>query len=437
MPVLGFVKYSVKIGDRNYDQEFIVIKQLIPEIILGRDFLSTYKLAITWGKEGILELKDEQETAILTAEEVTEYPAVSLAKIEIPARTGVVVPVNVNLPPFAVKTLFTFNPRVLTDGIDPNCLVYPLDYATIRGGYQKSAQLLVNLSQEPMKIREGTLIGHYVREDSEDVFITEENLFDINVTEPWSTEPLEEEIFRGTGKGFISSPADIDPREPIKLKDAKVDAIYKEDFEKLCQEFDDVFSRDSADLGKTPLLKMDIPTGDNPPVCQRPYTLALKHIQWVQEEIETLEKAGIITKSISPWASPIVIVPKKTTPGEPPRRRMCVDYRMLNQLLPKVDKAHSKAKGILTLVPLPKIDEIYAKLEGSTIYSTFDMRSGYYHLELSLESQPKSAFVVGGTKRRQVGIQKMSIRPYTSSSLFPNASKQSIGRTELYFWVPR
>ena len=77
---------------------------------------------------------------------------------------------------------------------------------------------------------------------------------------------------------------------------------------------------------------------------------------------------------------------------------MCVDYRMLNQLLPKVNKAHSKAKGILTLVPLPKIDEIYTKLEGSTIYSTFDMRSGYYHLELNPESQLKSAFVVGGQK---------------------------------------
>ena len=49
-------------------------------------------------------------------------------------------------------------------------------------------------------------------------------------------------------------------------------------------------------------------------------------------------------------------------------------------------------------MPLPKIDEIYAKLEGSTIYSTFDMRSGYYHLELNEESQPKSAFVVGGPK---------------------------------------
>ena len=133
-------------------------------------------------------------------------------------------------------------------------------------------------------------------------------------------------------------------------------------------------------------------------MSQRPYGLALKHVQWVQEEIETLEKAGVITKSISPWASPIVIVPKKTSPGEPPRRRMCVDYRMLNSLLPKVEKAHTKAKGVLTLVPIPKIDEIYARLEGSAVCSTFDMRSGYYHLELTPESQPKSAFVVGGPK---------------------------------------
>ena len=56
-------------------------------------------------------------------------------------------------------------------------------------------------------------------------------------------------------------------------------------------------------------------------------------------------------------------------------------------------KAFSKAKGNLTLVPLPKIDEIYTRLKGSNIYSTFDMRSGYYHMVLSEKSRPKSAFV--------------------------------------------
>ena len=56
-------------------------------------------------------------------------------------------------------------------------------------------------------------------------------------------------------------------------------------------------------------------------------------------------------------------------------------------------KAFSKAKGILTLVPLPKIDEIYARLKASNIYSTFDMRSGYYYMVLSEKSRPKSLFV--------------------------------------------
>ena len=131
-------------------------------------------------------------------------------------------------------------------------------------------------------------------------------------------------------------------------------------------------------------------------VCQspqKPYTLPLKHTTWVQRELEILEKASVIVRSVSPWASPIVLVPKRTAPGEPLKRRLCVDYQALNSLLPPVKKAFSKAKGVLTLVPLPKIDEIYARLKGSNIYSTFDMRSGYYHMVLSEKSRHKSAFV--------------------------------------------
>ena len=58
-----------------------------------------------------------------------------------------------------------------------------------------------------------------------------------------------------------------------------------------------------------------------------------------------------------------------------------------------MQKAHSKAKGVLTLVPLPQIDHIYARLRGSQIFSTFDLRSGYHHMELSPEARAKSAFV--------------------------------------------
>ena len=88
-----------------------------------------------------------------------------------------------------------------------------------------------------------------------------------------------------------------------------------------------MFSENSGDIGRTSLIKIDIDTGDNPPACQQPYTLPLKHAEWVKKELNILEAAGIIVGSVSPWASPIVVVPKRSAPGEPPKRRMCVDYR--------------------------------------------------------------------------------------------------------------
>ena len=197
-------------------------------------------------------------------------------------------------------------------------------------------------------------------------------------------------------KKFITSPAQIESQRRVKLQNAPITDEIRSNLKELCNRYTDIFSKSSEDIGHTPLLKMEIDTGDSPPVFQKPYSLPLKHVEWVTKELEILEKAGVISRSVSPWASPIVIVPKKSEPGEPPRRRMYVDYRVLNSLLPPVNKAHSRAKGILTLVPLPKIDEIYAQLRGSKVYSAIDMRSGYFHLGLSEEAKPKTAFVPGG-----------------------------------------
>ena len=138
---------------------------------------------------------------------------------------------------------------------------------------------------------------------------------------------------------------------------------------------------------------MDIDTGDSPPVSSRPYTLALKHHRWVQEEIETLKRAGIITKSMSPWASPIVMAPKKSQPGEPPKKRLCIDFRKINDLQQKVIM-EGKSKGCLSLIPLPKIDEMYTKLKGAKFFLTIDLRSGYYHIALGKDSRAKTAFVM-------------------------------------------
>ena len=110
------------------------------------------------------------------------------------------------------------------------------------------------------------------------------------------------------------------------------------------------------------MVTMHVDMGDSPPICEKPYTLPLKHYSWVQQEIETLEHAGVIKKSISPWASLIIIVPKKSAPGEPPRHRMCMDFCRINELQPKtqrVDK-QTNTQGNLSLIV-----EMYASLHGA------------------------------------------------------------------------
>ena len=119
----------------------------------------------------------------------------------------------------------------------------------------------------------------------------------------------------------------------------------------------------------------------------------MKHYEWVQREIESLERAGVITKSMSKWASPIVVVPKKSAPGVPPKRRLCVDFRKVNELQQEVITA-GKSKGQISIHPLPKIDEMYAKLKGAKVFSTIDLRSGYHHIALGKSSRAKTAFVM-------------------------------------------
>ena len=191
---------------------------------------------------------------------------------------------------------------------------------------------------------------------------------------------------------FISSPADVPGPHKVQLQDKDTTTDIRQKFEELYEEYREAFSKNNEDIGRTKLVKMDIDTGDSPPVSSRPYTLPLKHYEWVQREIESLECAGVITKSMSKWASPIVIVPKKSAPGESPKRRLCVDFRKVNELQQEVITA-GKTKGQISIHPLPKIDEMYVKLKGAKVFSTIDLRSGYHHITLGKSSRAKTAFV--------------------------------------------
>ena len=309
--------------------------------------------------------------------------------ITVPGRRLAVIRVSIEMNEAMDGQMFEVKSNFLLTNEHPNLIIMPMLHQ-VTGEKQEYIPLtLLNLAEdEAVYLKKGEILGHL-----EPCPITIEEI----VKEDWSNSEEshgeEESSELPLEKKFITLPAEVNTHRRVNLQDAQVSAKYREQFKQLCKEFEDIFSKDSTDIGKTPLITMDTDTGDSPPVCQKPYNLPLKHREWVQKELETLERAGVIVRSISPWASPIVIVPKKTEPGEPPRRRLCVDYRVINSLLPEVQKAHSKAKGVLTLVPLPQIDHIYARLRGSKIFSTFDLRSGYHHMALSLEARAKSTFV--------------------------------------------
>ena len=177
---------------------------------------------------------------------------------------------------------------------------------------------------------------------------------------------------------LICSPAEVTFHRRVELKDHDASDETKQCFEELPE----VFSKNTKVISKTNLITMDLDTGDSPPSAKKPYTLPLKHYNWEQQEIESLEWTGIISQSVSPWASPIIVAPKKLAPGEAPRRKMWFDFHAINGLQPTAVQADSKAKGNLTLNPLPNIDQLYTQLRGGKVITTLDLSSEYYHIEL-------------------------------------------------------
>ena len=119
---------------------------------------------------------------------------------------------------------------------------------------------------------------------------------------------------------------------------------------------------------------MTINTGDSEPVSQKPYPIAMNY-QWVKDEIEKILTAKVICSSWSSWSAPIIALPK----GDG-RKQLVIDYRTLN-----------KATRKFTW-PMPKVKDIFSKLNGAKYFSPLDLRAGYHPIPLDKSSIPKTAF---------------------------------------------
>ncbi|GJT24136.1 reverse transcriptase domain-containing protein [Tanacetum coccineum] len=111
------------------------------------------------------------------------------------------------------------------------------------------------------------------------------------------------------------------------------------------------------------------------PVARAPYRLAPSEMQELSNQLQELADRGFIRPSTSPWGAPVLFVKKKDGSF-----RMCINYRELNKLTVK------------NRYPLPRIDDLFDQLQGSSVYSKIDLRSGYHQLRVRDEDIPKTAF---------------------------------------------
>ncbi|GJZ49126.1 putative reverse transcriptase domain-containing protein [Tanacetum coccineum] len=125
------------------------------------------------------------------------------------------------------------------------------------------------------------------------------------------------------------------------------------------------------------------------PVGRAPYRLAPLEMQELSNLLQELVDRGFIRPSTSPWGAPVLFVKKKDGSF-----RMCIDYQELNKLT------------IKNRYPLPRIDDLFDQLQGSSVYSKIDLRSGYHQLRVRDEDIPKTAF------RTRYGHYEFQVMPF-------------------------
>ncbi|GJW76694.1 putative reverse transcriptase domain-containing protein [Tanacetum coccineum] len=163
----------------------------------------------------------------------------------------------------------------------------------------------------------------------------------------------------------ISAKKEEDKSEGKQLKDVPI-----------VQDFPEVFLEDLPGLppARPVEFQIDLIPGAAP-VARAPYRLAPSEMKELSEQLQEIYDKGFIRPSFSPWGAPVMFVKKKDGSF-----KMCIDYRELNKLTVK------------NCYPLPRIDDLFDQLQGSSIYSKIDLRSGYHQLRVREQDIPKMTF---------------------------------------------
>jgi hypothetical protein len=187
----------------------------------------------------------------------------------------------------------------------------------------------------------------------------------IKLVSPLGEEVVTELVSPKPRKGGCHQMA-IDSKEADPLETIKV-----------ASEFPDVFPKDLP--GMPPERKVEFAIellSGTAPISKRAYKVSRPELVELKKQIDELSEKGYIRPSTSPWATPVLFVEKKDG-----TRRMCIDYRALNEVT------------IKNKYPLPRIEDLFDQLRGDSVFSKIDMRSGYHQLRIRPSDIPKTAFM--------------------------------------------
>ena len=155
-----------------------------------------------------------------------------------------------------------------------------------------------------------------------------------------------------------------------------LDTIENTALQRLLVQYTRVFSRQPSDIGRIKVTRHEIHTVPHPPIQRRPYRRPSCEYEEIKRQVSDLLQKGLIRESMSPWAFPVTLAPKKDG-----GKRLCIDFRPLNAIT------------IDDKMPMPRIQDVLDRLQGARYFTTLDVAWGFWHIEMHPNSVEKTAFV--------------------------------------------
>ena len=375
----GVAYVKMKLGSSEFEWPLYVVP-ISDALLLGADILDEKELMVS-SKHGLY-MEGRWIPCQVTRRPVTVQPKVAVLRLS----TNVVVPPRHELIAFADR------PQEIADSGD--IIMEPaqkdgrgvlIARTLLNSSAEQLPVRLTNVTEQPMKIEKGYQLGHIVPADVvtpippsnpvqvRKISADKKRMPDLDFTDvPENLNIISQDVLEQEAADLPAHVVGLYTGTAGRIEDPAL----RRKLHDILTNYSDTFSRNSIDIGRCNVAEHYIDTGFAAPVREKvrptPRAFQGEEEQCIKDQLA----AGVISPSISPWASGTVLVRKPDG-----KVRYCIDYRNLN------------ARTVKNSHPLPKISTCLDALVGVNFFSCLDLQSAYWSVPLEESSQAKTAFI--------------------------------------------